>query len=69
MSDIEDTQTCFRCRGMAVINKGSLSRLPGILREAARDIEGSDHEFTFDSIELVQTLRNYANMVDSMPND
>jgi hypothetical protein len=66
MTEDDGTQFCFRCKGMAVINKASLERLPDLLFEAASDLNGSDHGDYPETRETIERLRQYAIMIEGM---
>jgi hypothetical protein len=65
----DGTQFCFRCKGMAVINKRSLEKLPQALNDAATNLNGSDFGDYPDVVELIEELRNYAIMIEGMSDD
>lgn len=68
----DETRHCFRCKGLAVINKRSLERLPAVLNDAAAEMtwlysaaEGANKE---QVMKIVDKLREYAIMIEGMPN-
>ena len=70
-----DPRYCFRCQGLAVIDRGFLLFLPGVLNRAAellpravkhQSLEPLDHE----EVESVrQALRQYAILLGSIPDE
>jgi hypothetical protein len=66
VSEDDGSMSCFRCRGLAVINKKSLENLPKILFEASNVIWG---EHGMNASDLVERLRSYAIMIEGMPSD
>lgn len=66
----DETRHCFRCKGLAVINKRSLEKLPDVLRHSAELLifamyEAGDQETVAN---LIDSLREYAIMIEGMPN-
>lgn len=74
----EDTRVCFRCKGLAVIDKSVLTYLPGILNRASAllaeldyvDSPGpaTDQHLDRDEIyNLRESLRQYAILLEGLP--
>jgi hypothetical protein len=74
----DDIRVCFRCKGLAVIDKGVLIYLPGILNRAANllNLLEQEHgmadgeETTIDRDEVYNlqvALRQYAILLGGLP--
>lgn len=65
----EDTRKCFRCSGLAVVDKGLLIFLPGVLNRAAElllTVKTDDEEELWN---LRDSLRQYSILLGSVPDD
>ena len=73
MTEDDGTQFCFRCKGMAVINKASLAGLPDLLNRAAMECYTSGWDRVYgpedrDALtNLIDELRQAAIMIEGMP--
>ena len=74
-TDIENTRTCFRCSGMAVIDRAALARLPELLTKTAvflKSIDFNSHGMggmEIESDDLREALIRYVILLDSVPQD
>lgn len=62
----DETRHCFRCNGMAVIDKRALSRLPNLLNLAAKYIVDPNPAGPPER-DIPEALRRYAIMIEGMP--
>lgn len=76
MADLEDIRECFRCKGMAVITRGALLRVPAVMARAETQLGQfaallpEDMADTKDAINLTrQLLKEYMLLLDSVPQD
>jgi hypothetical protein len=77
MTEDDGTQFCFRCKGMAVINKKSLEKLPDTLSRASSLLRefynvGTNPPDLIDFEEAYDvsiSLTEYAIMIDGMSDD
>lgn len=60
---------CFRCKDMAVIDPVALNHLPRILNKAASRLQEIGSDGVWWSGELVDELREYAILVESVAQD
>lgn len=73
--DVDETYHCFRCRGMAVIDKKSLTNLPETLWKAAgllTRLAGDADVIASAQVEaerLAEELSMYSTLIESMPDD
>lgn len=68
MAEADGTQYCFRCKGMAVIDKRALSRLPSLLNLAAKYIVDPNSAGPPER-DIPGSLRRYAIMIEGMSDD
>lgn len=64
-----DENHCFRCKGLAVVNKKSLENLPSVLNRAANLIDLRDTDDQYEAFNVMTALREYAIMIEAMPDD
>ncbi len=76
MADVEETQVCFRCKGMAVIDRSALKYLPAIMSRAdtlLAELSWPDHlkeNMDLDEIyNIRRSLKEYIILLDSVPQD
>jgi hypothetical protein len=70
LTEDDGTQFCFRCKGMAVVDKSLFKYLPSVLNRAAfllgDNLVYTDEEEVWN---LKRSLREYAIMVEGMPDN
>lgn len=74
LEENEETRFCLRCQGLAVIDRGFLLFLPGVLNRAAEMLpRNSKHSLELvdqEEVESVrQALRQYAILLGSIPDE
>jgi hypothetical protein len=66
---VDDPRSCFRCKGLAVIDKGFLLYLPGILNRASELLATAKTDDEEELYNLRTSLRQYAVMLGMVPDD
>jgi hypothetical protein len=80
LADVEETQTCFRCKGLAVIDRSALRYLPAIMARAdtllaelmhnhGRGGGLEDHIDAEEVYNLRRSLKEHIILLDSVPID
>ena len=67
--DNDETRYCFRCRGLAVIDKSFLIYLPGVLNRAAELLATVKTDDEDELYNLRIALKQYSIMLGAMPDD